>query len=251
MSRRYLRRDGLRVRLVTTPGADAGRADRRAGCGGRARPDHAGPGPPAHAPGRCAPPVIFLLAGRAPRPRGLAGRGTGAAGVGWPVRSARGSWSKRSATAGAGGPAGAAGQPGPAAGAGGPRSRAGCGWSGGTRTAVAGPRSVPPDRGPSSPCSPPCWTSPGRVVSRGQLLAAAGRGKRPAPGPPTSTCPAPGQARPGRRHQDGARRGVRAGPGMLRLVRTMAADTRRSFEGGSTPEATGPPGYDRRATVPI
>ena len=73
MSARYLRRDGLRVRLVTQPGADACRADRRPGRGGRTRSHHARPGPQAH-------PPRAAHAGHLPGGRGPPGR------AGWPQR---------------------------------------------------------------------------------------------------------------------------------------------------------------------
>ena len=93
MSARYLRRDGLRVRLVTDAGAGAGRADRRPGRGGRARPHHARPGSQAHPP-RAADTGHLpggAVPGRAAWPRRARGAGS-------PGRSARASWSPWSAT---------------------------------------------------------------------------------------------------------------------------------------------------------
>ena len=92
MSACYLRRDGLRVRLVTTP--EQALAELTAGPDAAAVLDLTMPGlDPRRIRRALRTPVIFLVAGlQGPRPRGLARGG------GWPGPSARVSWSPWSAT---------------------------------------------------------------------------------------------------------------------------------------------------------
>ena len=97
MSARYLRRDGLRVRLVTTP--EQALAELTGGPDAVAVLDLTMPGlDPRRIRRALRTPVIFLVAGR--RAPGLAawpGRPAARDG-GWPGPSARGSWSPWSAT---------------------------------------------------------------------------------------------------------------------------------------------------------
>src|SRR6516225_1668373 len=92
MSARYLRRDGLRVRLVTTP--EQALAELTSGPDAAAVLDLTMPGlDPRRIRRALRTPVIFLVAGpQGPQPRGLARSG------GWPGPSARASWSPWSAT---------------------------------------------------------------------------------------------------------------------------------------------------------
>ena len=74
MSARYLRRDGLRVRLVTTP--EQALAELTGGPDAAAVLDLTMPGlDPRRIRRALRTPVIFLVAGQGPRPRGLARSG--------------------------------------------------------------------------------------------------------------------------------------------------------------------------------
>ena len=86
MSARYLRREGLHVRLVTSP--EPTLAELTGGPDDAAVIDLTMPGLDARRIRRALrTPVIFLLAdARAPRPRGLAGRGDAAAARRWLAR---------------------------------------------------------------------------------------------------------------------------------------------------------------------
>jgi hypothetical protein len=92
MSARYLRRDGLRVRLVTTP--EQALAELTAGPDAAAVLDLTMPGlDPRRIRSALRTSVIFLVAGlQGPRPRGCPRRASGRGG-GWPGLSARVSWS--------------------------------------------------------------------------------------------------------------------------------------------------------------
>jgi DNA-binding response OmpR family regulator len=154
MSARYLRRDGMDVRLVTGP--EAALAELTRGCDAAAVLDLTMPGlDPRHIRRALRTPVVFLAAGpKAPRPRGL------------------------SAASGPAGPRRWLGRPF------GPRQLVTL-----VREVLAHAREPqePPPRRPSRPGSPPGLTAaeaavlaamtdrPGRVLSRRQLLAAAGR----------------------------------------------------------------------------
>ena len=175
MSARYLRRDGLRVRLVTSP--EPTLAELTGGPDAAAVIDLTMPGlDPRRIRRALRTPVIFLVADvRAPRPRGLAVRGDMAGARRWLARP----FSPRQLVAlvrdvladpGGGRAPGIARpylEPPPT----------------GARRAAAGRRE--PDRSggrssralpqPSSRCSPRMLENPGRVLSRRQLLAAAGR----------------------------------------------------------------------------
>ena len=104
MSARYLRRDGLRVRLVTTP--EQALAELTSGPDAAAVLDLTMPGlDPRRIRRALRTPVIFLVAGpQGPRPRGLARSG----GTTGPRRRAAGGGTARA-------PGGPAGPPGPRA----------------------------------------------------------------------------------------------------------------------------------------
>src|SRR6266446_9029788 len=86
MSARYLRRDGLRVRLVTTP--EQALAELTGGPDAAAVLDLTMPGlDPRRIRRALRTPVIFLVAdAKAPRPRGLAVRSDGAGARRWLAR---------------------------------------------------------------------------------------------------------------------------------------------------------------------
>ena len=169
MSARYLRRDGLDVRLVTSPGPTL--AGLAGGPAGLAVVDLTMPGLDARRIRRAVrTPVIFLLAGpRAPRPRGLAGRGELAGARRWLARP----FSPRELVTlvrDLGQPGRA---PGPAA-ALADRSRGSLRLDGARRAAVAEGRQVPLTPAEFAVLAA-LLGHPGRVVSRRQLLTAAGR----------------------------------------------------------------------------
>ena len=169
MSARYLRRDGLDVRLVTSP--EPTLAELAGGPADVAVIDLTMPGLDARRIRRAVrTPVIFLLAGpRAPRPRGLAGRGELAGARRWLARP----FSPRELVT----LVRDLGQPGRAAGpaaALADRSRGCLRLDGARRAAVAGGRQVPLTPAEFAVLAA-LLDHPGRVVSRRQLLTAAGR----------------------------------------------------------------------------
>jgi DNA-binding response OmpR family regulator len=203
MSARYLRQDGLRVRLVTSPeptlaaltaGPDAvaggpGQLNTVAGGRGQLNTVAGGPGQldavavidltmpdldPRRIRQALRTPVIFLVAdARAPRPRGLAVRGDAAGARRWLARP----FSPRQLVAlvrevlrnpGATPPGD---PPGPRLAY---RSLGGLRLDGGKRAAVADGRHVPLTATEFAVLAV-MLDNPGRVVSRRQLLAAAGR----------------------------------------------------------------------------
>jgi DNA-binding response OmpR family regulator len=169
MSARYLRRDGLRVRLVTSP--EPTLAELTAGPDDAAVIDLTMPGLDARRIRRALRiPVIFLMAdARAPRPRGLAGRGDVAGTRRWLARpfSPRELVTLVRELCHPGRAAVPAAVPAD-------RSRGGLRLDGASRAAVAGGRQVPLTAAEFAVLA---WLldNPGRVVSRRQLLTAAGR----------------------------------------------------------------------------
>ena len=184
MSARYLRQDGLRVRLVTSP--ELALAELTAGPDAAAVIDLTMPGlDPRRIRRALRTPVIFLVAGPGvPRPRGLAARGRAAGARRWLARPfsprqlvatirdvltetvpAREVYLPESPAAGRTRP------PGP------PRSdriAGGLRLDGASRTAVAGGHRVPLTMSEFAVLAL-MMDNPGRVLSRRQLLAAAGR----------------------------------------------------------------------------
>jgi two-component system response regulator MtrA len=168
MSARYLRREGLTVRLVSGP--EPTLAELTAGPDDVAVIDLTMPGLDARRIRRALrTPVIFLVAdARAPRPRGLAGRGGQAGARRWLARP----FSPRVLVTGVRElcPAGRRGAPPGTA----PPGRGGLRLDGASRTAAAGGREVA-----LTPAEFAILTAmldhPGRVLSRRQLLTAAGR----------------------------------------------------------------------------
>jgi DNA-binding response OmpR family regulator len=172
MSARFLRRDGLRVRLVTSP--ERALAELSGGPDAAAVVDLTMPGLDARRLRRALrTPVIFLVADlKGPRPRGLAGgagRSTiGAAARRWLARP----FSPRQLVAMVRDVLAADPQGPPAASS--TRVAAGLRLDGASRTLVAGGHRVPLT---ATECAvlAALMDSPGRVLSRRQLLAAAGR----------------------------------------------------------------------------
>ena len=176
MSARYLRRDGLRVRLVTSP--EVTLAELTAGPDAAAVIDLTMPGQEIRRIRRALrTPVIFLVAGSAgPRPRGLAVQGQRR----WLARPfsprqlvtmVRDVLGEAQAAAGARAEAQPARPARPA-----PADRNAGGWrlDHPTRSAVAGGRRVPLTATEFAVLAT-LADHPGRVLSRRQLLAAAGR----------------------------------------------------------------------------
>ena len=170
MSARYLRRDGLRVRLVTSP--ELTLAELAGGPDAAAVIDLTMPGlDPRRIRRALRTPVIFLVAdAKAPRPRGLAVRGDAAGARRWLARP----FSPRQLAALvrdvlAGG--GDAPEP-PEAVA--DRSLGGLRLVGASRTAVTDGRRVPLTATEFAVLAA-MLDNPGRVLSRRQLLAAVGR----------------------------------------------------------------------------
>ena len=187
MAARYLRRDGLRVRLVSHP--DQTLAELTAGPDVAAVIDLTMPGlDPRRIRRALRTPVIFLVADlKRPRPRGLAPRGDVAGARRWLARP----FSPRQLVAlvrdvlAPAAPSGAA----PAV-----RSAAGLRLDGHSRTLVAGGHRVSLTATEYALLAA-LMDHPGRVLSRRQLLAAAGR--RPlATGPRTCTSPSSGPRSP-------------------------------------------------------
>ena len=143
MSARYLRRDGWHVRLVSSP--EPTLAELTGGPDDVAVIDLTMPGLDARRIRRALrTPVIFLLAdARAPRPRGLAGRGEVAAARRWLARP----FSPRELVTGVRELCHPGRAAGPAAGVLADRSRGGLRLDGASRTAVAGGHRGPADRG--------------------------------------------------------------------------------------------------------
>jgi DNA-binding response OmpR family regulator len=174
MSARYLRRDGLRVRLVTTP--ELTLAELTGGSDAAAVIDLTMPGlDPRRIRRALRTPVIFLVADtKAPRPRGLAGRGGTAGARRWLTRP----FSPRQLVALVREVLADSGEPHPP---GPPLAH-----PGGTFSPHGGaPRPPVPPWPPGSPLEAHLTAtesavlaalanSPGRVLSRRQLLAAAG-----------------------------------------------------------------------------
>lgn len=171
MSARYLRRDGLRVRLVTTP--ELALAELTAGPDAVAVLDLTMPGlDPRHVRRALRTPVIFLLAG--PRPRGLAQGTPGSGPRRWLTRP----FGPRQLVAMVRDVLAQAAPRAGCEGAGGPRERiaGGLRLDARTRTVRAGPRSTRLTETEYAVLAT-LLDQPGRVISRGRLLAAAGRGK--------------------------------------------------------------------------
>jgi DNA-binding response OmpR family regulator len=171
MSARYLRQNGLRVRLVTSPGPTL--AELTGGPDAAAVIDLTMPGlDPRRIRQALRTPVIFLVAdAKAPRPRGLAVRGDAAGARRWLARpfSPRQLVALvRDALAGGNDCAGSAREA-PA-----DRSLGGLRLDGASRTAMADGRRVPLTATEFAVLAV-LLDNPGRVVSRRQLLAAAGR----------------------------------------------------------------------------
>jgi two-component system, OmpR family, response regulator MtrA len=166
MSARYLRRDGLRVRLVTSP--EPTLAELTGGPDAAAVIDLTMPGlDPRRIRRALRSPVIFLVAdARAPRPRGLAVRGDAAGGRRWLARP----FSPRQLVALVREMLADPGSPPALA----DRSLAGLGLDGASRTAVAGGRRVSLTATEFALLAV-LLDNAGRVVSRRQLLAAADR----------------------------------------------------------------------------
>jgi DNA-binding response OmpR family regulator len=173
MSARYLRQDGLRVRLVTSP--ELTLAELTGGPDAAAVIDLTMPGlDPRRIRRALRTPVIFLLAGPGvPRPRGLATRGHEAGARRWLARP----FSPRQLVATVRDVltetalARASGQ-GPAASA--DRTVGGLRLDGASRAAVADGRRVPLTASELAVLAV-MMDNPGRVLSRRQLLTAAGR----------------------------------------------------------------------------
>jgi two-component system, OmpR family, response regulator MtrA len=166
MSARYLRRDGLRVRLVTSP--EPTLAELTGGPDAAAVIDLTMPGlDPRRIRRALRSPVIFLVAdAMAPRPRGLAVRGDAAGGRRWLARP----FSPRQLVALVREMLADPGSPPALA----DRSLAGLGLDGASRTAVAGGRRVSLTATEFAVLAV-LLDNAGRVVSRRQLLAAADR----------------------------------------------------------------------------
>ena len=171
MSARYLRRDGLRVRLVTSP--EPTLAELTGGPDAAAVIDLTMPGlDPRRIRRALRTPVIFLVAdAKAPRPRGLAVRGDAAGARRWLARP----FSPRQLVSLvrdvlAGGDDSVA----PTRGAPADRSLGGLRLDGVSRTAMADGRHVPLTATEFAVLAV-MLDNPSRVVSRRQLLAAAGR----------------------------------------------------------------------------
>jgi DNA-binding response OmpR family regulator len=171
MSARYLRQDGLRVRLVTSP--EPTLAELTGGPDAAAVIDLTMPGlDPRRIRQALRTPVIFLVAdAKAPRPRGLAVRGDAAGARRWLARP----FSPRQLVAlvrdvltGSGHSAG------PAVRSPADRSLGGLRLHGASRTATADGRHVPLTASEFAVLAV-LLDNPGRVVSRRQLLIAAGR----------------------------------------------------------------------------
>ncbi len=170
MSARYLRREGLHVRLVTSP--EPTLAELTGGPDDAAVIDLTMPGLDARRIRRALrTPVIFLLAdARAPRPRGLAGRGDAAAARRWLARP----FSPRELVTLVRElchPGRLASPPG---GALADHGRGGLRLDGTSRTAAADDRQVPLTPAEFAVLAI-MLDQPGRVISRRRLLAAAGR----------------------------------------------------------------------------
>lgn len=172
LSARYLRRDGLRVRLVTGP--EPTLAELTGGPDAAAVIDLTMPGlDPRRIRRALRTPVIFLVADdKAPRPRGLAVRGDAAGARRWLARpfSPRQLVALvRDVLATGGDPPGSPGFSTAA-----DRSLGGLRLDGASRTAVAGARQVPLTATEFAVIALMLENS-GRVVSRRHLLTAAGR----------------------------------------------------------------------------
>jgi DNA-binding response OmpR family regulator len=185
MSARYLRRDGLRVRLVTSP--ELTLAGLTGGADAAAVIDLTMPGlDPRRIRRALRTPVIFLVAdGTAPRPRGLAARGDAAGARRWLARP----FSPRQLVALVRDVLADQQEP-----PGGPladRRHGVLRLDGASRTAVAEGRHVPLTATEFAVLAV-LLDHPGRVVSRRQLLTAAGRpaAERPAAGRPAVGRPA-------------------------------------------------------------
>jgi DNA-binding response OmpR family regulator len=170
MSARYLRRDGLRVRLVTSP--ESTLAELTGGPDAAAVLDLTMPGlDPRRIRRALRTPVIFLVAdGKAPRPRGLASRGEVSGARRWLARP----FSPRQLVALVREVLAGGSDPPEPPGALAPRSLGGLRLEGTSRTAVAGDHHVSLT---ATECAvlATMMDHAGRVVSRRQLLAAAGR----------------------------------------------------------------------------
>ena len=197
MSARYLRRDGLRVRLVTSP--EPTLAELTGGPDAAAVIDLTMPGlDPRRIRRALRTPVIFLVAdAKAPRPRGLAVRGDAAGARRWLARP----FSPRQLVALVRDVLADAGEPHRPA----PRP-----FPGGTHP--HGPPLEPHLTATESAVLAALMDNPGRVA----VPAPAARRRRPPgrgrPGRRRLYRPAPGQARSRRSHPDRPRRGLRAGP---------------------------------------
>lgn len=171
MSARYLRQDGLRVRLVTSP--EPTLAELTGGPDAAAVIDLTMPGlDPRRIRQALRTPVIFLVAdAKAPRPRGLAVRGDAAGARRWlarPFGPRQLVALVRDVLAGSGHSAE------PAVRAPADRSLGGLRLHGASRTATADGRHVPLTASEFAVLTV-LLDNPGRVVSRRLLLAAAGR----------------------------------------------------------------------------
>jgi DNA-binding response OmpR family regulator len=168
MSARYLRQDGLRVRLVTSP--EPTLAELAGGLDAAAVVDLTMPGlDPRRIRRALRTPVIFLVAdAKAPRPRGLAVRGDTAGARCWLARP----FSPRQLVALIREVLAEAGPADPAAL--GTLSRAGLRLDGARRAALADGHYVPLTSAEFAVLAV-LMDNPGRVLSRRQLLAAAGR----------------------------------------------------------------------------
>jgi DNA-binding response OmpR family regulator len=175
MSARYLRRDGLRVRLVTSP--ELALAELGNGPDAAAVIDLTMPGLDSRRVRRALrTPVIFLTAGSGvPRPRGLAARGHAAGARRWLARP----FSPRQLVAAVRevlAPTGRAPQGPPPSRPAQPAGVPGAGLrlDGARRAVVADGQHVPVTAGEFAVLAV-MMDHPGRVLSRRQLLAAAGR----------------------------------------------------------------------------
>jgi DNA-binding response OmpR family regulator len=174
MSARYLRQDGLRVRLVTSP--ELALAELAGGPDAAAVIDLTMPGlDPRRIRQALRTPVIFLVAGPGmPRPRGLAARGHAAGVRRWLARP----FSPRQLVATVRDvlaetvQAETRGHAAPVASAG--RTAGGLRLDGASRIAVVDGRHVPVTASEFAVLAV-MMDNPGRVLSRRQLLAAAGR----------------------------------------------------------------------------
>ena len=170
MSARYLRRDGLRVRLVTSP--EPTLAELTGGPAAAAVLDLTMPGlDPRRIRRALRTPVIFLVAdGKAPRPRGLAVRDAAAGARRWLARP----FGPRQLVALVREVLADSSDPPKGLGAPAPRSLGALRLDVASRTATAGDRHVSVT---ATECAvlAAMLAHPGRVVSRRQLLTAAGR----------------------------------------------------------------------------